>query len=1815
MNKILRSKIIAVFFLVIIVPSIFPISPIYASNNGPNAPESSGFESINATDMVNLSSGDMSYVLPLMDVGGMPVSLSYHGGIPLDLESTWTGLGWNLNTGAINRGLNATPDDLNGGNSLDFIRYQDAETVYTVNVGVGIATAAEVGVGASWGSNKSLSGSVFASVSIGAVGASASIDTNGNYSLGVGGGFGFGAKDGSGGSSFGGGVSMSGNVSGGKTNFGAGVGVRTAGGMTAGLGASLDGGVSASLGYSNQSGSGIKQAGESAGGSISVNSFSSGDWDISSKGWYVPISIGIFSFGFGKQKITSSLAKAYKKKGFGVLYSNLDNTSYDAVENDNGIDTQFADYQNRYRYMDAYEQTLPQTEIDFVADSDADREKINFSFAAYDSFDVNATGISGVMKPRILQNATIFGLGYKGNNPASSDGGKMRIYNHNTLATDKTFGKNTLNDIEFYFNGQFTQNKAIPSLTALSNSNTTLQGILSTRQALDNQRLRQGNYVEVFTNAQIKNNQAQGLLSPMSPTADGLSIVALNRNASEYKNEGIGGYKITAPDGKVYHFSQPVYHFEQVERTILKDVSEDNVSEKRQYTSYATHWLLTAITGPDFIDTNNNNIADATDYGYWVRMDYGKWSDGFVWRNPTDKNLKDYNSNLEGDIGKNEYGTYQFGRKQLYYLDRIVSSTHTAYFVKDLRYDSVGSDLTYKFNPSVTMTNDGTSTTPSISGENINPNEPNITYKRQMQLMLKKIILVKNENASISKGNIADNLKLNYPSSNDLLTIYQPGFNSNGGFYQENGANPSITINNESGVYDSKDFINFNYNNAIKVVNLDYNYNLAVKDHTNTAPSPTSGKSNGSPGTIFCSENPNAGKLCLKSVTFLGKNNFNYMPPYQFQYKGEYLGPQSSYIMYPANALVQKTNNGMSAFNYSGKYISYGSGTGIPIANIRAKDEWGFLKNIPGQEYEVRAAAWTMNKIITPTGSSIDFEHEEDDFDQEAFSRRYWNNNLKFKTSNLTNDILIEIQNQNGLLAGLNVDFRDYFRTGQRVFLDLWLARARGGSSSSSGAVDVRSDTYCSVSEVNSNYVKILAKKTSVTSDFYETGQYSQSGAPLYEFKSTYPATYSGNRPDYVQNCFFSIGANECGSNVYYSLPRGETPHVSNCPFNRNCPDHWTIKYKLLANKVPTARSGGGLRVKSITLNDENNHRYKTNYYYNKLGSAKDKRSTGYISSGITSYSPVRGTKFVPYQSELPSPGVMYENVTMEPQSETGETLGETRYEFYVLKPILNIFAENLEMKDVDGTTIFKATVSQTNTSDGYLNTAKKIKAKTIKLDINTSLIGQFKSISEFNNKGQLLSKVEKKYKSGFALKQANINRGSILESFQSMKSVFTTDANDANPVLKNRFLSISSKEEYSSVLESIISTGPHGKNIEQYSNTDKETGAFLTVDKIMSNGIKTRVERVPAYNKYPDMGSKVDNVNNKNMLSQTAVDYSLILDNGEWKKTGVGITTWNNEWKYQDVSGNTSSPSITNQKIWRKHKTFVWNGLRDSNGIFLNYGANDDNFNWNLPNGIGIDVTQLLQWKQTSEIRLYNYFSNPLEIKDINNNYASTKMGDNDNKVIATGNAGYNEIFFTGAENTPISGFLEPEINMINAARNTTYFHTGKQSVAATSSSQFGVAMKSNQHRAGKYKVSVWVERTNEAKARINFNGAIINFTETYGAGLWRLKSGYVNVPEGACSIYVTSADASTVYFDDLMIRPISSAINGYVYNEYDELTYMIANNGLATKYEYDAAGRLTKTHMEVLNDDFYEFGEFSPHFGGFKLIKTNTYNNRFVK
>ncbi len=131
---------------------------------GPNSPEASGFEPVDATDMVNLTNGNLSYVLPLLEVDGFPVTLSYHAGMTMDMDASWTGLGWYLNPGAINRSVTNTPDDWKSGVGMNFNSFYDEVDYYGITVDVGLGEGASIGAGLNWGGGQGMAGSVSASM-------------------------------------------------------------------------------------------------------------------------------------------------------------------------------------------------------------------------------------------------------------------------------------------------------------------------------------------------------------------------------------------------------------------------------------------------------------------------------------------------------------------------------------------------------------------------------------------------------------------------------------------------------------------------------------------------------------------------------------------------------------------------------------------------------------------------------------------------------------------------------------------------------------------------------------------------------------------------------------------------------------------------------------------------------------------------------------------------------------------------------------------------------------------------------------------------------------------------------------------------------------------------------------------------------------------------------------------------------------------------------------------------------------------------------------------------------------------------------------------------------------------------------------------------------------------------------------------------------------------------------------------------------------------------------------------------------------------
>src|SRR5690554_7205238 len=75
---------------------LYPLNYAF-SHSGPSQAESSGFSLNTTNNMVDKFTGDFNYSIPLMDVEGYPIAISYNQNVGMNTEATWVGLGWNLN--------------------------------------------------------------------------------------------------------------------------------------------------------------------------------------------------------------------------------------------------------------------------------------------------------------------------------------------------------------------------------------------------------------------------------------------------------------------------------------------------------------------------------------------------------------------------------------------------------------------------------------------------------------------------------------------------------------------------------------------------------------------------------------------------------------------------------------------------------------------------------------------------------------------------------------------------------------------------------------------------------------------------------------------------------------------------------------------------------------------------------------------------------------------------------------------------------------------------------------------------------------------------------------------------------------------------------------------------------------------------------------------------------------------------------------------------------------------------------------------------------------------------------------------------------------------------------------------------------------------------------------------------------------------------------------------------------------------------------------------------------------------------------------
>lgn len=181
--------------------------------------------------------------------------------------------------------------------------------------------------------------------------------------------------------------------------------------------------------------------------------------------------------------------------------------------------------------------------------------------------------------------------------------------------------------------------------------------------------LAQAKYVQWFSNEEFNSTaKSKGLMNHQ---------LSFDRSSSYYPAKGIGGFLIVDENGTTYHYTIPVYV--NYKKAYCQHVSGP-LNESTLAHKYAETWLLTGITGADFIDVNDNGIIDEGDTGYYVKFNYGKFHSDFKWRYPY--------SGTYGAIGDINSRLSEEGEREVYYLNSISTNTYTALFLRDYRKDN-----------------------------------------------------------------------------------------------------------------------------------------------------------------------------------------------------------------------------------------------------------------------------------------------------------------------------------------------------------------------------------------------------------------------------------------------------------------------------------------------------------------------------------------------------------------------------------------------------------------------------------------------------------------------------------------------------------------------------------------------------------------------------------------------------------------------------------------------------------------------------------------------------------------------------------------------------------------------------------------------------------------------------------------------------------------------------------------------------------------------------------------------------------------------
>ncbi len=1707
---------------------------------GPGQPEFTSYESGGSPDLVNLTTGDFTYNIPVLDVPGpergFSLPLTYRAGIKLEQEASWVGLGWSLNAGAIARSLTGYPDDANG----ELMKSTYNQKVTRGWTG-GVPSVLELG----WDVNTGHSGS--ASL-IGLIGLGWS----------------------------GGGIS-SGSLVGIHADKGgitanpvemvaAAVTIATLG--TAGSLSAIATSAATQLGTDAATGAAasvLLGRANSGGGAL-------GEPTVQEEKGFLHTNYWVFYNDEKSEFMYGSLNFDQMSQRTRQYPQGADNpspyVSLGSAGNARAKSPEFDTYASSLG--DGTFESSPGADLYLYNTPNADywHNNTNPLSIAHDDFSVMGGNVSGNIRPYRLEVGSL-AFPYRGTNQHRRfatvpylDDYKVPFRYENSISNGYTYHQYTptsdaTTGIEGSLQAGYADDRTgelllkDPSLYgSATRTEAARKGILNqagSSPATQNQRgLVQGKNIKWLTNAEIAtgvyNISADGpgdgsFLEVMHPvgkevqqpgglkgytTCDPSDATCQPQPiygdpTPEWQNnpwrmtlpgKGIGAFAITAEDGTTYHYSLPVYHYTQFSTSYQKQhtdgvegtgVSTQTIGPKGWDGlggGFATTWLLTAITSSDYVDRGSLGTVDDQDWGGWVRFDYGKFGSRYKWRQP-------YLGESYAEDSFND-ASYAEGYKETYYLNSVHTRTHTALFLKSLRNDARGH---YQ------------AADPNTSHLGMNETLP------ASSLRLDEIILLTNADwaklqslngirATTDTG--ADIPALSLVNPSDGRTLFNPGGATTAFETAELRTDDTYRYVLDKHDVDTDARIRaFLQQQALKRVVFNYSYRLCAN-------TPNSFVSATVPPSLdesqfLCTR---TGKLTLESLSIYGPANTKLTPDFKFQYG--------------FNPDYQKDSwDGFGMYKSGGAvpYPANPTTPGIPSPKSYHQVSTDFATASRD------ASAWSLTGITSPLGGTTTIAYERDQYGSVS---EYGNGT--YQLTDLGTD------GATGTLTGSNeLDLTTVFKPGD--------------------VIPLKGNTY----------EKYMVYTT------YDPSSYT----PNEQEEKRCGTPFSGNytiktvTPNAITLTTIPIGANgDCYSGSFngYSIQATDEGY-GGCDA--------TIR-------VPATKNGGDLRVASLTTQDEDNHAYQVHYDYTIS------QTPMHNSSGVISKEPVyvvREAHDFDGWFDYPGTGVLYGKVAvirgLFRNNDPTDYSQREEYTFQTPASTLIKTAKQEKFTHIaDGD-------QGTQFSKGY----RDLDAYSNVTSINLGAIGQPLAIKKLNRRGEVESSTSFEYASSLTNPDGLPNQGTYSEGVLTNEllakdedGLYFYRINRSTKVYQPTMLVATTTKTNG------VSSRAQQDKFDFYTGQVVESSFRNFLGDLYRSKV-VPAYTLPTYAAMGP-SSQVSTNRNMLTQEAASYVYKVRPDGSQSVVTAGVQTwngNWSSYRGYDAAADAYGERADDPRPIWRLCESYVWLSTRlNADGTY----ADGDfvNFNWRrqplATQAAGwVKAGEFTRYDHYSKPLESKDLNGQYVARKLGYGLTQRVLTAANARYTELAYSGAEDQVDQGSGVLHFGGEVRD-----GGQRSALYAHTGAY-CAKLQPGQRGFTYQAalgREVRGGqKYLLSCWVYQpaggAEQAQLYAQVDGtdlgvASVASATTKQAGNWSLVTLLVDMPTTGQQLTVGCRHAGgtgalPVYVDDFRFHPLLAPTTAYVYDPQSaQLTYVLDNDNLFTHYEYDAAGKVKRISKEVL-------------------------------